>query len=87
MPPDPASKLNRSAWQAGFTYTMVLDVVKIQDTGQGEKSVDDDLEAVLKKIENWHQGSIAGCRVGFGDAQGARRRIEWDGEEPRVCRP
>jgi hypothetical protein len=29
---------------------MVLDVIKIQDTGKGEKSVAEDLEAVLKKI-------------------------------------
>jgi hypothetical protein len=33
-----------------FTYTMVLNTVKIQDIGKGEKSVADDLEAVLKKI-------------------------------------
>jgi hypothetical protein len=30
--------------------------VKIQDTGKGKKSVADDLEAVLRKIEYWHQG-------------------------------
>jgi hypothetical protein len=39
---------------------MVLDVVKIRDTDNAEKSVADDLEAVLQRIENWHQGSIAG---------------------------
>jgi len=38
---------SRSACKADFTYTMVLDIVKIQDTGKGEKSVADDLEAVL----------------------------------------
>jgi hypothetical protein len=37
MPPDPAHQLNRSACQADFSYTMVLDVVKIQDRGKGEK--------------------------------------------------
>jgi hypothetical protein len=56
VPPDPAHRLNPSGCKADFTYTMVLDVVKIQDTGKGEKSVADDLEAVLKKIEDWHQG-------------------------------
>jgi hypothetical protein len=43
MPPDPAYQLNRSACQTDFSYTMVLDIVKIQDTGKGEKSVADDL--------------------------------------------
>jgi hypothetical protein len=42
---------------------MVLNVVKIQDTENGKKSVADDLEAVLRKIENWHQGSIAGYGI------------------------
>ena len=65
MPPDPAHQLNRSACQADFTYTMVLDVVKIQDTGKREESVADDLEAVLRNIENSRQGSIAGYRMGL----------------------
>jgi hypothetical protein len=34
--------------------------IKIRDTGKGRKSVGDDLEAVLRKIEELHQGSIAG---------------------------
>jgi hypothetical protein len=38
---------------------MVLDVVKMQDRGKREKSVADDLEAVLRKIEHWHRESIA----------------------------
>jgi hypothetical protein len=50
MPPDPAYQLNSSPCQADFTYTMVLDVVKIKDAGKGEKSVADDLEAVLRQF-------------------------------------
>jgi hypothetical protein len=38
---------------------MSVKTIKIHDTGKGLKSVKDDLEAVLKKIEGWHQGSIA----------------------------
>jgi hypothetical protein len=86
MPPDPVHQLNGSECQADFTYTMALDVVKIQDTGKGEKSVANDLEAVLRKIENSHQGSIAGYRISFSDAQGAWCQIEWDGKEARLCR-
>jgi hypothetical protein len=40
------------------------------DTANGEQSVTYDLEAVLKKIEHWHQGSIAGFRIMYGDSDG-----------------
>ena len=30
----------------------------LQDTRKSTKSVADDLEAVLRKIEAWHQGSV-----------------------------
>jgi len=69
MPPDPSQQLNRSPCQADFTYTTVLNAVKIQDTGKGEKPVAEGLEAVLKKIEHWHQGSIAGYRIKFQGRQ------------------
>ena len=35
--------------QADFTYTMNLNVVKVQDTGKSVKAVADDLEAVFQK--------------------------------------
>jgi len=56
-----------------FTYTMVLDVVKIQDTGKGGKSVVDALDAVLKKIEHWHQGPIAAYRIMYLASDGIGR--------------
>ena len=65
---------------------MVLDVVRIENTGKGEKSVADDLEAVLRKIENWHQGSIACYRIGFRDDQALEHSIEWYGKKAIVCR-
>jgi hypothetical protein len=60
---DPAHQLNPLPCQADFTYTMNLNVVKIHETGKGLKSVADDLEAVLRKIERWHQRSIAGYSI------------------------
>jgi hypothetical protein len=33
----------------------------------------DGLEAVLRKIEHWHQGSIAGYRISFQDAKDLSR--------------
>ena len=63
MPLDVPSQLNRTACQADFTYTMTVKVIKIQDTAKGSKSVAEDLAAVLRKIEDWHQGSIAGYKI------------------------
>ena len=63
MPPDLANQFNPLACQADFTYSTTPETFKIQDTGKGKKSVADDLEAVLRKIEYWHQGSIARYRI------------------------
>ena len=59
MPPDLAHQFNPSGCQADFTYALTPSTITIQDTGKGKKSVTNDLEAVLRKIEYWHQGSIA----------------------------
>jgi hypothetical protein len=84
MPPDLANQFNPSACQADFTYTMTPKTIEIQDTGKGKKSVPDDLEAVLRKIEHWHQGSIAHYRITYQSTQGTERLVEWDGETARV---
>lgn len=84
MPLDPASQLNRTECQVDFTYTMTVNTIKIKDTGKGAKSVADDLEAVLRKIEGWHQGSIAGYRISFQDGQGSWHTVEWEGKEARI---
>ena len=60
---------------------MDVKTIKIEDTGKGTKSVADDLEAVLRKIEEWHQGSIAGYRTSFRDAEGSWHQIAWDGKK------
>ena len=62
MPIDPVSQLNLSKYQADFTYPMDVKAIKIQDTGKGAKSMAEDLQAVLREIEGWHQGSITGFR-------------------------
>ena len=63
MPPDPAHQFNRSVCQADFSYSMTLDLIKIVDLNLGNKSVTNDIENVLRKIEAWHQGSIAGFKL------------------------
>jgi hypothetical protein len=47
--PDLARELNSAETAADFTYSMTVNVIRIHDTGKGAKSVDDDLEAVLRK--------------------------------------
>ena len=59
-------------------------VVKIEDTGKRKKFALDDLEAVLRKIEYWHQGSIARYRISYRSPQGTERSVEWNGKMARV---
>jgi hypothetical protein len=87
MPPDLANQFNPLACQADFTYSMTPRTVKIQDTGKGKKSVADDLEAVLRKIEYWHQASIARYRISYRSTQGTEHLIEWNGKRARECSP
>jgi len=55
-----------------------------QDTGKGKKPVADDLEAVLRKIEYWHQSSIARYRISYTSTQGTEHLVEWDGQTARL---
>jgi len=38
---------------------------------------------VLRKIEAWHQGSIADYQIMYRDAEGYWDGVEWDGENAR----
>jgi len=42
--------------RADFTYKIAPTVISITDTGLGTRAVTEDIEAVLRKIEYWHQG-------------------------------
>jgi hypothetical protein len=80
MPPDLANQFNPLAGQADFTYSITLRTVQIQETGKGKKSVAEDLEAVLRKIEYWHQGPLARYRISYRSAQGTGHLVVWDGK-------
>ena len=84
MPPDLANQFNPLACKADFTNSITPKTVTIQDTGKGKKSVAEDLEAVLRKIEYWHQGSIARFRINYRSTQGTEHSVEWDGKMARV---
>ena len=45
--------------RADFTYKITPVMISITDTGLDKCPVTEDIEAVLRKIEYWHQGSIA----------------------------
>src|SRR6516164_6870659 len=71
---------NPAKTRAEFTYSMVLNRIKIVDLNRGIASVTSDIENVLAKIEAWHQGSIAGYRIMYRDSDGVWDGIEWDGQ-------
>lgn len=81
MADDTAHILNRLECRSGFTYRMGPKTIKIEDTGKGTKPVADDLEAVLRKIEAWHQGSICGLLISYRHTNGLWHEISWDGKE------
>src|SRR5215469_12357185 len=56
---------------------MVLNRIKIVDLNRGTASVTNDIENVLRKIEAWHQGSIAGYQIMYRDADGYFDGVEW----------
>ena len=51
--------VDKPVTQADFTYSITPTTISIIDTGKGKTSVTNDIEAVLRRIEYWHQGSVA----------------------------
>src|SRR5215831_6593545 len=70
----------QSGCQADFRYSMSPDVIAITDLDLGKKSVTNDIENVLRKIEYWHQGSIATFRIMYRDSLGVWDGVHWDGQ-------
>jgi hypothetical protein len=69
--------------RADFTYSIRLNRIKIVDLNTGKASVTNDIENVLRKIEAWHQGSIARYRITYKGADGYWNGCEWDGQHAR----
>jgi hypothetical protein len=57
--------------RADFTYKITPTVISIVGTGLGRRSVTEDIEAVLRQIEYWHQGSIATLKIMCRDGKDA----------------
>ena len=64
--------------RAEFSYHMTTATISI--TGKGRLSVGTDLEAVLRKIEYWHQAPITKFRIMARQGQGAWHGVRWDGK-------
>jgi hypothetical protein len=56
---------------ADFTYKISPTVISITDTAM--------FEAVLHKIEDWHQGSIRSFKIMCRDGKGFWHEVRWDG--------
>ena len=72
--------VDKPVTQADFTYSITPTTISITDTGKGSRSVTNDIEAVLRKIEYWHQGSISGFKIMYRNENGVWDGIRWDGQ-------
>jgi hypothetical protein len=66
--------------RADFTYRITPNMITITDTTLGKLSVTKDIDAVLRKIEHWHQGSIAAFNIMYRDEHGVWNSIRWNGQ-------
>ena len=64
--------------RAHFTYKITPALISITDTGLGSRSVLEDFEAVLLKIEHWHQRSITKFKLMCRDGTGFWHGIRWN---------
>jgi hypothetical protein len=64
--------------RTGFRSPGNVSVISIVDTGSGERSVIDDIEAVLRKIEYWHQGPITSFTIMCQDTEGLWHGVRWN---------
>src|SRR6516225_4907370 len=69
-----------AANRADFTYKITPNTITITDTTLTKLSVTKDIDAVLRKIEHWHQGSIAAFKIMYRDEHGVWNGVRWNGQ-------
>ena len=70
--------------RADFTYNITPTVISFTDTGLGQRSVVEDIEAVLRKIEYWHQGPTTKFKIICRDGKGFWHGVRWDSKTASV---
>jgi hypothetical protein len=65
---------------ADLTYSLSGNVISIIDLNLGNRSVTNNVENVLRKIEHFHQAPIFGFQIMYQDSEGVWDGIHWDGE-------
>src|SRR6516225_7033 len=69
-----------AATRAEFTYRITPKTITITDTTLGKLSVTKDIDAVLRKIEYWHQGSIAAFKIMYRVEHRGWNGVRWNGQ-------
>jgi hypothetical protein len=64
--------------RAGFTHRIGPTLILITDTGLGSHAVTENIKAVLRRIEHWHQGSITKFKTMCQDGKGLWHGVRWD---------
>jgi hypothetical protein len=72
---------------ADFNYSMRGKVITISDLKPGKGSFTEEIEKALRKVEYWHQGSIASFRILYRDAGGMGGEVQWDGQHAEILEP
>ena len=73
-----------SATRADFIYKITPNTISITDTAHGKLSVTNDIDALLRKIEHWHQGSIAAFKIMYHDEHCVWNGVLWNGQRAFV---
>jgi hypothetical protein len=63
-----------------FTYSISGNIISVLDLNRGNRSVTNDVENVLRKIEHFHQAPIFGFQIMYRDSQGIWDGMAWDGQ-------
>ena len=78
--------VDRPRTKANFTYQISPATIEIVDTGQGKLSVADDLNAVMRRLEYWHMGSLTGFKISCRSQNGTRTKLSGMGSGPSLAR-
>ena len=62
-------------------------MISITDLKLGKQSLVEEIKKVLRKIEYYHNGSIASFRILYRDSDGMGGEVKWDGQRAEILAP